>query len=81
MPPAVAVTERALLTSALRAVKEDDVVAEEEEVEAEEGGRAEGCCGVLLLCEPSCLPVDPPPFCVGLCLTTFRSSMWVSAVP
>ena len=37
--------------------------------------------GALLRCVVSCLPVDPPPFCVGLCLTTFSRSIWVSAVP
>ena len=38
-----------------------------------------GCA--LLRCVVSCFPVDPPPFCVGLCLTTFNSSICVSAVP
>lgn len=38
-------------------------------------------CDALPRCVLSCFPVDPPPFCVGLCLTTFSSSIWVSAVP
>lgn len=37
--------------------------------------------GALLRCVVSCVPVDPPPFCDGFCLTTFSSSIWVSAVP
>lgn len=38
-------------------------------------------CAALPRCVLSCFPVDPPPFCVGLCLATFSSSTWVSAVP
>lgn len=41
----------------------------------------EGRCGALPRCELSCFVVDPPPFCAGLCLTTFSSSIWVSAAP
>lgn len=41
----------------------------------------EGRCGGLPRCELSCFAADPPPFCAGLCLTTFSSSIWVSAVP
>lgn len=37
--------------------------------------------GALLRGVVSCFPVDPPPFCDDLCLTTFSSSIWVSAVP
>lgn len=37
--------------------------------------------GALFRCVVSCFPVDPPPLCDGLCLTTFSSSIWVSAVP
>lgn len=89
----VVVTERAFLTSAFRVAEEDVVVVEEEE---EEGGKVVVLggseveavvvlggslgCG-LLRCVVSCFPVDPPPFCDVLCLTTFSSSIWVSAVP
>lgn len=90
------VTERAFLSSAFRDAEEDVVVDEEEEeggkaVDCRGGrvsevetvvavlGRALG--GALLRCVVSCFPVDPPPFCDGLCLTTFSSSIWVSAVP
>lgn len=38
-------------------------------------------CDALPRCVMSCFPVDPPPFCADLCLTTFSSSIWVSAVP
>lgn len=38
-------------------------------------------CDALPRCVTSCFPVDPPPFCAGLCLTTFSSSIWVPAVP
>lgn len=38
-------------------------------------------CDALPRCVLSCFPVDPPPFCAGLCLTTFSSSIWVSSVP
>lgn len=38
----------------------------------------EARCGALPRCVLSCFP---PPFCVGFCLTTFSSSIWVSAVP
>lgn len=41
----------------------------------------EGRCGALPRCELSCFAVGPPPFCAGLCLTIFSSSIWVSAVP
>lgn len=37
--------------------------------------------GALLRCVGSWFPVDPPPFCDALCLTTFSISMCVSAVP
>lgn len=93
---AVVVTERAFLTSAFREA-EEDVVVEEQEEEAGgkvmdcfwgKGDEVEvvvvfkgSLGGALLRCMVSCFPVDPPPFCDGLCLTTFRSSIWVSAVP
>lgn len=64
----------------------------EDDTEEEDGGKAAVCCGAtgsevevllgkdlggaLLLCE-----ADPPPFCRTLGLTTFSSSIWVSAVP
>lgn len=84
------VRERAFLTSAFREAEEDVVVEEEEEgggkfVDCRGGrsseveavvvvlGRSLG--GALLLCVVSCFPVDPPPFCIGLCLTTFSSSI------
>lgn len=37
--------------------------------------------GALLRSVGFSFPMDPPPFCDGLCLTTFNSSIWVSAVP
>lgn len=90
------VTERAFLTSAFRQAEEDVVVEEQEEEEGGKaadcfGGKGdeveavvvfEGSLGgVLLHCVASCFPVNPPPFCDGFCFTTFRSSIWVSAVP
>lgn len=88
------VTERAFLTSAFRQAEEDVVVEEEEEGgkaadcfwgkgdEVEAVVVFEGSLGgILLRCVVSCFPVNPPPFCDGFCLTTFRSSIWVSAVP
>lgn len=92
----VVVTERPFLTSAIRDA-EGGVVVDEEEEEGGKGvdcrggrgseveavvvvlGRSLG--GALLHCAVSCFPVDPPPFCDGFCLTTFRSSICVSAVP
>lgn len=85
----VLVTERAFLTSALREADEDVVVVEEEEEGARaadcRGGRGSeveavvvvlgSLGGALLRCITSCFPVDPPPFCDGLCLTTFSSSI------
>lgn len=83
------VTERAFLTSAFRETEEDVVAEEEEEegggaVDCREGsgsgveavvalGTSLG--GALLRCVVSCFPADPPPFCDGLCLTTFSSSI------
>lgn len=91
----VVVAECAFLISAFREV-EEDVVVEEDEEECGGGiccragsGREvetvvvfeESLGGALLRCAATCFPVDPPPFCDGLCLTTFNSSIWVSAVP
>lgn len=88
------VTERVFLISAFREAEEDDVEEEEEggTVVDCRGGRGNeveavvvvlgGSLGsALLRCVVSCFPVDPPPLCDGLCLTTFSSSIWVSAVP
>lgn len=92
----VVVTERVFLASAFREAEEDVMVEEEEEEEGGKdldccGGRGaeveavvvleETKDGALLRCAVSCFPVDPPPFCDGFCLTTFSSSIWVSAVP
>lgn len=88
-------TERAFLTSAFREAEEDVmvVVVEEEEGKVVDccGGRGgeveavvvlgESLGGALFRCVVSCFPVDPPPLCDGFCLTTFSSSIWVSAVP
>lgn len=72
------------------------VLLVEEEDEEEGGGKAVDFCGgpggeveaVVVFKEARCgalprcvLSRFPPPFCVGLCLTTFSSSIWVSAVP
>lgn len=85
------VTERALLTSALREVEEDVVVVvvtEEEECGVATfcpGGRGSEAEAVMVVSDGvlsgALLSVNPPPFCDGLCLTTFNSSIWVSAVP
>lgn len=91
------VAQRAFLNSAFREADEDVVVVEEEEEEGGRavdcrGGRGSeveavvvvvggSLGGALLRCVVSCFPVDPPPFCDDLCLTTFSSSIWVSAVP
>lgn len=90
----VVVTERVFLRDAFREAEEDVVEEEEEEggkVVDCRGGRGSeveavvvlggSLAGALLRCVVSCFPVDPPPFCDGLCLTTFSSSIWVSAVP
>lgn len=85
------VTEYAFLTGAFREEEEDEAV------EGEEDGKVLGCCGgpaadaslglggtfaaALLCCVISCFPVDPPPLCKEPCLSTFSSSIWVSAVP
>lgn len=84
----VLVTERPFLTSAFRVAEGCVVVDEEEEDGADCGGRgseAEAVLGrtlggALLRCEVSGFPVDPPPFC-DFCLTTFKRSICVSAVP
>lgn len=85
----VVLTGRAFLTGAFREA-EGDGVAEEEEEEHGGGtwcragsGREtetvvafeESLAGALLRCVASCFPVDPPPFCDDLCLTTFSSSI------
>lgn len=88
------VTERAFLSNAFRQAEEDVVEEEEEEggkVVVCRGGRGSEVEAVVVLggslgaalprCVVSCFHVDPPPFCDGLCLTTFSSSIWVSAVP
>lgn len=91
----VVVAECAFLISAFREVEE--AVVEEEDAEEFVGciccragsGREvetvvvfeESLGGALLRCAATCFPVDPPPFCDGLFLTTFNSSIWVSAVP
>lgn len=87
----MAVTERAFLNSDFREAEDGVVVVEEEEeesgkvVECFEGrdSEAEALLGgvALLCCVVSCFPVDPASFCDGLCLTTFSSSICVSAVP
>lgn len=87
-------TERAFLTSAFCEAEEDVVEEEEEggkfvdccagkgrEVEAVVVVLGRSLGGALICCAASCFPVDPPPFCNVRCLTTFSSSMWVSAVP
>lgn len=68
----------------------------EEEAEEDGCGKAVDCCGgpggeveaVVVFKEARCgalprcvLSCFPPPFCAGLCLTTFSSSICVSAVP
>lgn len=81
-------TGRAFLTRVFPEAEEDAVLEEEEE---EEGGSVTDSGGkeaevmlvlldALLRGAASSFPVDPPPFC-DLGLTTFSSSMWVSAVP
>lgn len=80
---------RDFLTSAFPAAEGAVVmqgVEEEEEGGGSEGGAVlvvlkGGLGGALLRCAASCFPEGPSPFCDGFCLTTFSSSIWVSAVP
>ena len=83
------VTERAFLTRAFREAEEDAVEEAEDEggsVADCRGGRGRDVEAVLVPLRSlgaalSCLPEDPPPLFDDLCLPTFSSSIWVSAVP
>ena len=87
------VAECVFLTSVFREEQGDEAVEGEEDGKGVcccEGPAAdvdamlvlgETLAAALLRCVLSCFSVDPPPFCKEPCLTTFSSSIWVSAVP